>query len=306
MYSDELSDVLRTEVRATAKFRQLCDAQDFSEKGLHTGDTVHWNVYSKIITAGTRLNEGTAVPETSFTVTQGTASVLEYGNSIPFTSVLDYFAAHSVNEITRNVLARDCRETLDREAHGQFTLTPLLYVATTSTNGGTLYTNGSATGTNAVAYGKNHVRAIVDTMKERNIPPFAGDDYVAIGRPTAFRQVRNDLEGVAQYTETGYGHIMRGEIGRYEGLRFVEQTNVLSGVSNNGTGWTSGLSDWIYHMGADTVAEIMAVPPEIRGKIPSDYGRSLGMMWYALEGFGLVHSGSGNINARIVKWNSQA
>lgn len=311
MYSNELSDVLRTQVRATAKMRQLCDAQDFSDKGLHKGQTVTWNVYSAINQNGTILTEGTAMPEAGFTVQQGTATVQEWGNSVPFTSLTDYYAAHSVTEVVRNVLARDARETLDRAAHAQFKQTLLRIVPTngTSTSAITLTTNGTATGTNNVALGKNHIRAVADTMKERNIPPYAGDDYVAIARPTTYRQLRNDLESVNQYTETGYGKVLKGEIGRYEGMRFVEQTNVLSGRSNNGTGWTNGLSDWCFFMGADTVAEVMAVPPEIRGKIPTDYGRSLGMAWYALEGFGIVYQAGndpGATNSRIVMWDSAA
>ena len=40
---------------------------------------------------------------------------------------------------------------------------------------------------------------------------------------------------------------------------------------------------------------------------PTDYGRSLGMAWYALEGFGIIYQ-SGNdpsaTNSRILKWDS--
>ncbi len=91
---------------------------------------------------------------------------------------------------------------------------------------------------------------------------------MAIGRPTVFEQLRTDLEGVFQYTESGYGKILKGEIGRYDGCRFIEQTNIAKGTGNGGTAWSSGYSDWAYFMGADTVAEIIVVPPEIRGKIP--------------------------------------
>ncbi len=44
MYSDELSDTLRIQVQPLTKFRQLCDAQDGSKKGLNRGDQYHWNV----------------------------------------------------------------------------------------------------------------------------------------------------------------------------------------------------------------------------------------------------------------------
>ena len=52
------------------------------------------------------------------------------------------------------------------------------------------------------------------------------------------------------------------------------------------------------------MAEAIAVPEEMRGKIPTDYGRSKGIAWYYLGGFGIVHTTA--INTRIVKWDSQA
>jgi N4-gp56 family major capsid protein len=316
MYSDELSDVLRTEVRSTNKFRQLCDAQDFSDKGLHHGQTVTWNVYSKLAGTATTLAETTAMPETNFTVTQGTATVLEWGRAVPFTSLVDYFAKHSVNDVVRNVLARDCRETLDRAAHTEFNKTLIRYVGTATAAAGVVTTNGTATATNSSALNKYHIRAMVDTAKERNIPPFAGDDYMGIARPTTYRTLRNELETVSQYVESGYAKILRGEIGRFEGVRFIEQSNIPRGraasgatIIPDGTAWSSNASDWFYLMGADTVAEVISVPPEVRGKIPSDYGRSLGAAWYALEGFGIIYNSSndpGATNSRVIKWDTAA
>lgn len=275
-----------------------------------------WNVYSKLDGTATTLSETTAMPETNFRVTQGTATVLEWGRAVPFTSLVDYFAKHSINEVVRNVLARDCRETLDRAAFAEFNKTALRYVGTATASAGVLTTNGTATATNSSALNKYHVRGIVDTMKERNIPTYSGDDYMAIARPTAYRTLRNELETVNQYVESGYGKILRGEIGRFEGVRFVEQTNIPRGVAAsgattipNGTAWSSGVADWAFFMGGDTVAEVISVPPEVRGKIPSDFGRSLGAAWYALEGFGIIYNSTNDpsaTNARIVKFDSAA
>jgi len=90
--------------------------------------------------------------------------------------------------------------------------------------------------------------------------------------------------------------IMNGEIGRYEGMRFVEQTNIAKET------WSNAKSNWCFFMGEDTVAEAIACPEEIRGKIPTDYGRSKGIAWYYLGGFGIVHAAEKN--SRIVKWSS--
>ncbi len=152
----------------------LCDAQDFSDKGLNNGQLVTWNVYSKLAGTSTTLTEGTAIPDSNFTVTQGTATVVELGIAVPFTSLLDYYSRHSVTAVTRDILARDCRETLDRQAHAQFNNCLLHYVGTTTANAGNLTTNGTATGTNASPLNKYHVRNIVNQMKERNIPQRGG------------------------------------------------------------------------------------------------------------------------------------
>jgi hypothetical protein len=60
----------------------------------------------------------------------------------------------------------------------------------------------------------------------------------------------------------------------------------------------------MFVLGEDTVAEALAIPEEIRGKIPTDYGRSRGVAWYYLGGFGLIHTSGAQ--TRVVKWESAA
>jgi hypothetical protein len=103
--------------------------------------------------------------------------------------------------------------------------------------------------------------------------------------------------------------IRNGETGRYEGVRFVEQTYRAKGGSTTGLGtpagaWAQTKSDWAVFMGADTVAEAVAIPEEIRGKIPTDFGRARGIAWYYLGGAGLVHSTAAE--SRVVMWDSKA
>lgn len=301
MYSDRLSKVLRHAVQPLVKFRQFADVKDAAAQGKGKGDTFHWNVYSDVATQGTTLVETSTMPETNFTITQGTMTITEYGNSVPYTGKLDDLSEHPVKEVINKVLKNDAKKAFDIAAHAQFDATPLRVVPTggTSTNAITLTTNGTATATNNVELGKEHVKAIVDLMKERNIPPYMGDDYAALAHPSTFRQLKNDLETVHQYVDAGFQMILNGEIGRYEGVRFVEQTNIAkSGFTTNNK------SNWAFFFGDDTVAEGIAVPEEMRGKIPTDYGRSRGIAWYYLGGFGIVHTQASQ--ARIVKWDSAA
>jgi len=300
MWSPNLSKVLRMALQPLVKFRQFADIKDAAVQGKGKGDTFHWNVYQNIATQGTVLTEGTAIPQSNFTIVQGTMTITEYGNSVPYSGKLDDLSEHPVREIVQKVLKNDAKKALDQAAYDQFNATPLRVIPTAGTDTAaiTLYTNGTVTGTNNVALGKAHVKNIVDTMKERNIPPYEGDDYFAIAHPTTLRAFKNDLESMKVYVQEGFQMIMNGEIGRYESTRFIEQTNIAKAT------FVNGKSNWAYFFGADTVAEGIAVPEEMRGMIPQDYGRSRGIAWYYLGGFGLVHSTAAQ--ARVIKWDSAA
>ena len=313
MYSDELSNVMRTALQPIVRFRQLCDAKDATDKGLGAGELFNWNVYSDVADGGDTLDEMDTMPETQYTISQGQLTITEVGNSVPYSGKLDNLSKQPVSEIIHKVLKNDAKKTLDGYAFNQFNLTTVTVAPTggTSTTAVT-FEEGGCTITNNVALGKDHIGAIVDGMKERNIPPYIADDYYAISHPTTFRNLRTDLEPVHQYVETGFGFIMNGEIGRYEGVRFLEQTHVAKGGAVDSTTftfrvadpWDNAKSSWVFFCGEDTVAEALAIPEEIRGKIPTDYGRSRGVAWYYLGGFGIVHTTAAQ--ARIVKWESAA
>lgn len=302
MYSDQLSDYIRMSVLPTVRFRQFCDAEDHSTKGYHKGENFTWNIYSKVATAGGAIAENAAMPETKFTITQGTGTVTEYGNSVPYTGKLDDLSQHNVEAVIDKVLKIDATEAFDDAAYTQFNATPLRVAPTggTSATAVTLSTSGATTITNNKAMAKAHVGAIVDEMKERNIPAyFDSGDYGVIARPKTFRTVKTELEGVHQYVDAGFDMIMNGEIGRYEGVRFFEQTQVA------GEGWTNyatTLTDGAFFFGGDTVHEAVVCSEEMRGKIPADYGRDKGIAWFYEGGFKLVHSAAAD--ARIVKWDS--
>jgi len=278
--------------------KQFCDAREAF--GLGIGETFNWNVYSDVVTAGGAINETQTMPETNYTITQASLSITEYGNSVPFTKKLDDLSEQPVTEVIHKVMKNDARKALDLAAWGQFDacLLRVAPVSGTDTQALTLTTNGTTATTNNIAFGNLHCKTVADLMAEREIPTFDGNNYMAIARPTTLRAFKDDLESIHQYTSEGWNVIMNGEKGRYEGIRFCEQTNIASEA------WSNGLSDAIFFFGADTVVEAVAIPEEIRGKIPTDYGRSKGIAWYAELGYGIVHTVAAQ--CRIIKWDSAA
>lgn len=322
LYSDNLSEYLRFALQARTKFRNLADAKE-DALGLHRGDTYRWNVYSNLASRGGPIGETQRMPETAFTIAQRSLTIQEFGNSVPFTEKVERLGEHDVKDVIDQTLRDDARKTFDRMTAYQFFQTPLRVAPTggNSATSVTLSTNGATGITNNIAMANTHVKAIVDIMKERNIPPYEGDDYAAISHPTTLRDFKDDLESIHQYTDTGIQMIFAGEVGRYESTRFIEQNEIPKGHANDaefnvtkGTtnyiysatddAWDNALSSWCLFFGADTVIEAPSVPEEIRAKLPQDYGRDNGVAYYYLGEAGICHDAADD--ARIVLWDSAA
>ncbi len=308
LYSLNLSDELRVALQPMSRFRQFCEPMDGD--GKNRGQTFTWDVYGNVQQVGGTLVETNTMPETNATITQGTLTITEYGNSVPYSGKLEALSKFAVRAPVMKSLRNDAVKTYDRAAWAQFDQCKMRVFPTAGTgNTVTLTTNGTMTGTNTAAFNNSHAKSIVDLMKERNIPPYVGDDYMSIAWPSTLRTFKNNLETLHQYTAAGIQLIFNAEIGRYENVRFTEQTNVVKGRSTDGitgTAWSTGLSDWIFFFGEDTVVEGIAIPEEIRAKIPGDYGRSKGVAYYSVNGFGIVHNQTDATECRIVKWDSAA
>jgi N4-gp56 family major capsid protein len=318
MFSEELSDYLRMAVQPRAVFRQFCQVpEDAVDKGLHRGGTYTWGVYSNIQTRGRRISETDPAPESNFTITQASTTVYEIMNTVPYTGMLEMLAKHDLISIIDKTLRLDAAKAFDIEAFLQFDdcLTRYAPAGGTSTTSLTKTTNASTATTNNVELGTGHIKAISDDMRESNIPPFVGNDYICVTHPTTLRPFKNEMESINQYTKPGIDMVYSGEVGRYEGFRFVEQTNIPKGgaidsatfdpYTDTSDPWNNAKSSWAFFFGDDTVIEPIVVPEEMRAKLPGDYGRDKGMGYYYLGAFAGVHETDAT-QSRIAKWDSAA
>ena len=318
--SFNLSKELRMGVQAMSKFRQFADIKDAWGKVTRTGQTFTWDTVPMLSRASRALTETNTIPQGQHTIIQATLTMSERGFSVPYTELLESLAMVTVRQPIMKVLKYDAAVDLDCLCWQEFNRSPLRVVSTNSADTAfTLTSNSSATATNTTLLSKINVRAVVNGMKGRNVPYYSEDSYYAISRPAAYTLLKSDLESVQQYTETGLDMIMKGEIGRYNDCKFVEQTTVPTGgatdsatfdpFTDTGDAWnTAGAGDWAFFFGAETVCEALHTPEEIRAKIPDDYGRSKGIAWYALLGYGGTHNtltgDTGAAQCRIFKWDS--
>lgn len=316
-YSLNLSKDLRMGVQGKAKFRQFADVRDAWTKVQRAGQTFTWDVVPMMSRANRALSETNTIPQGSHIYVQGTLTMSERGFSVPYTEFLESLALFSVRQPIMKVLKYDALCDIEATVYTEFNRTPLRFAADSSAAAPTLTTNSSATVTNSVPMSNVNVRSIIDQLKDRDIPYYDGESYFAIARHNGLRGLKNDLESIQQYTETGLEMIAKGEIGRYNECRFVEQTVIPRGgatdsttfnaYTNTADAWNvAGSGDWVFFFGEDTVCEAVHTAEEIRGKTPDDFGRSKGVAWYALLGYAITHNDTTNAlgEVRIAKFDS--
>jgi hypothetical protein len=240
----------------------------------------------------------------------------ERGFAIPYSEALESLAEVSVRQPIMKVLKNDARNDIECLVHAEFNKTPFRVAATATGDAVTLTTNSTATLTVSQQISRTNFKSVIDLMKGRDVPYYTDSDYYMIARPGGLRGLKDGIETIHQYTETGLEMIMNGEIGRYEECRIVEQTAIPAGgaadsttfdaFTNTADAWNAAAApDWAFFFGADTVCEAAHTPEEIRAKIADDYGRSKGIAWYALLGYGITHNSSSTLaNVRIFKFDS--
>lgn len=293
------------------RFRQFCKFKE--EFGKSKGQSVNWLKVGDVATIGGRIAETSAMPVTDYNQVWGTLTVDEYGNSIPFTFKVDALSMFELETIIKATLLNDAVKCIDGEIEREFNKCLVRYVGTSAAAVGVVTTNGTATAVNNSPLNTLHIRRMLLELKRRNVPGWesANGDYACIASVEAMDGIRGALESVFQYTETGLKKVMNGEVGRYFGVRFVEDSFATRFVYNSTLRtvttkvWSNGASLDAYMFGSPTVREAIVVPEEIRRKEKTDYGRSDGLAWYMLAGWKLEwDAADGQAHCRIVKWDS--
>lgn len=305
----ELNMQFQMSAQPLLRFRQFVGLKEAF--GKQKGESVNWMKVADLGTIGGRLTETNTMHQSSQSLSWGTLTVDEYGNSIPFTFKIETLSRFDIEEIIREGLQNDMVKVVDGLTERQFNATKLRYVGT-ATGGYVLTTNGTATATNTSVLNTYHVRKMVTELRKRKVKGFAkaAGDYVFINSVEAMENIVAALEPIHQYTEAGYKPIADGEAGRYYMTRFVEDQYASRFVydpdarSSTAITWSGAQSLVGYLFGQGTVREAVAVPEEIRMKIPTDFGRSKGIAWYALLGHKIEWDDEPN--TRIIKWDSAA
>jgi N4-gp56 family major capsid protein len=292
--NDVLSKQLRHAAQPMMKFRQFVTPEAAAGKG--RGDAVLFNKISNISTSGGVLTETSTIPKVNYTIKQGTLSVAEYGNAIPFTLKAQTLAEVAVPDIVKTVLRNDMAKVLDSQAALAFK-TSVYKAVVASTAVTTFTTNGTATATATGNMSDKNVRDVVDKLKILNVPRYDGDSYICIASTNSIRGLYDFFE--AKIMQTTAKPMFSGEVGNYYGCRFVEETNILSNALGTGTQYGEAV-----FFGDDAVREGIVIPEDIRIDLPKDFGRDQAIAWYYLGGFVQTWDFSTDAETRIIHLTS--
>lgn len=296
-----MSEQLRFAAIAETKFMQFVVPEP--GYGKKRGESVTITRISKLAvpTSGV-LNENIGIPEDVLSLTTVAITVVEWGRSVPYTSLSQDLAEFNIENIVQRALKDQMKVVLDNAAASAFK-TAQVKAQMTGISSVNFDTGGSATQTALANLNMFGVESIRDYMYSTlNIPPFEGDDYICLVSTKAKRGVMNDPAWEPWHRYTDPEAKYNSEIGRMENIRFIEINN--TGALSSHPGASQTVQGEAVFFGADAVAMAVAEDPELRARIPADYGRSRGVAWYGILQFGLVWTTGNAGEARVIHLNS--
>jgi N4-gp56 family major capsid protein len=128
------------------------------------------------------------------------------------------------------------------------------------------------------------ITAMLRTLRDGNVPPFADGNYVAVITPQVESNLLDDSDFKTAATRAGGDRIWAGEIGQYMGIRFIRSTNIPTATVNSLTA-----SQFVV-FGSEAVGYAQGMPPEIRANSNDDYQRFLYLIWKATRAYAVLNT----------------
>lgn len=303
-----LSQKLRHATQPKMQFRQITRVEPGF--GKNKGEQLDFDKVMNVQTGGGKFAEENKIPETKFLIKQASLLIDQYGLSVPFTGKLEVLSEFDPRNPIQTALTNDMAKTIDKAVSDEAKTGKIIAVPTLIDTVA-WDSDGTPTDTATVNINMIHIKDIVDAMKVgifgstvlRPVPPMPDGFYVCVASVKFLRGIIDDpdFQDAADYAAPDMR--LSGEIGRnpiYK-VRFLEHTFTTSLSNGKGTG--SVLGEAIF-FGDDAIIEGVAIPEEIRAKVPTNYGLDKGIAWYFLGGWKRAWDASDDTETRIVRVTS--
>ena len=212
-------------------FDQFADVQ--ATNATNPGATVTFTIFQDLAAATTPLGEAEDVTPVAMSDSQVPDTLEEYGNATVTTAKLRATSFLPVDPVAANAVGYNAGLSIDTIAR-----------AAAQAGSNDIYATGGATdptdrdeiNTDDLLTA-NDIRKAVAQLRKANVPTFGGS-YVAMIHPDVSYDFRSATDAAAWRTPANYVNpagIYNGEIGVFEGVRFIESPRapLFANASNN-------------------------------------------------------------------------
>jgi N4-gp56 family major capsid protein len=255
------------------------------------GATVVFTIQNDLPVASTALNESTDLTPVAMSDSQVSIALAEYGNVTVTTAKLRGEAFVEIDPIQANVIGYNAAVSIDEIAKNIAQAGTTVDYATGT--GAAPVSRASITPLNT--FGAANVRLEKARLRRANVPTFGGS-YVAYIHP----DVSYDLQGQTgtntwtdPHTYSQPDEIWQGEIGQFQGVRFIE-TPRAPWFGNAGSSPTTTSVYGTLFMGRQALAKAHSIvdgngdnPHIVPGPVTDYLRRFLPLGWYHLVGYGV-------------------
>lgn len=299
----EFSNLIRTAydrktklaLRTIPCFRSIADTKPVAQT--QPGSSVVFSIHRDLAPATVPLdgtNDYTDPTGVTLNDVQQTSVMLhEYGNFTVTTNALEKFNLdNALTSNVSNLIAYNLADSIDRVVEST-----LQGIGNTAREiGGSVSKTGAITGiTSSDTFKSRDVRLVVAELRTASVAPTDGANYVAYVHPQVSLDLRQETGPAGWRTPQEYGAgdglsgIFAGEIGLYEGCRFVETPRGLNSQRGSGTGAAQTRVFNTYVFGREALAEAVAQEfgVVIDGVIVDPLNRRKAIGWYGIAGWSL-------------------
>lgn len=221
----------------------------------HSGNTVRFPKKHRITPKNTLLTEGKTPDPNKIQLSAVTATVEQHGDYVMFTDVALGTSIYDLMNVARSGQAYESAEIKNALIRDDILANDSIQQAYADK----IATDGTKTEISAISAITKDSKLTVDTVRKcvrilrnNNIKPVAGKDYVMFISPDQWYDLTADPEWKEMHQYADPTPMFDGEIGRISGMRFVETTTVL--ITKNGANGAA-----VYHsivLGAEAVDQI--------------------------------------------------
>jgi len=269
----------RWQLKAMPLCRQFVDVRP--QNPTHRGDsvTLQLNQYfdkAAVLAATTPLDEETDVtPRQLPATTKVTLTPTEYGDAVIRTIKLANRGMVPIDPVIGKAVGAHCGDVVD-------------YLVQTALREGTqVYRAASRASTATVAAGDtltaNMIRLAVTKLEGNTVLPRDGQFYAGLVHPNVVFDLRTETGSGSWRVPKEYGSsqsdIWTGEIGEFEGVRFIKSSTLLRASDNDGASAVNVYRSFI--LGQEALAEAVVVEPHtVLSPVTDKLRRFQGIGWY--------------------------